>query len=185
MVGLAAADAAGPAADLEVVQGPIEGLHLANPVVGLQVLHLPGFPQATVEGLHTSWAHAGLGDVQLETKPLHQSLGVLIGLGGQVTGIHPNHGNLAIQLADQVQGHRGLNAKARGEGKAVTEGLQSPTHALQRTQRPQLLTGLLRIEAGCGGGGRRGHRTIFQCGGRWLGFALVFFSTVCRAPIRG
>ena len=86
--------------------------------------------------------------MHLKPQQLDQGFGVAVGLGRQIAGIHPNHGHGAIQLTDQMQRNRRLDAEAGGEGKAITELLQPPAHPPQRIKRVQRQAALLLIQRG-------------------------------------
>ena len=99
--------------------------------------------------------------VQLQLEALGEGGGVLVGLGRQIAGVHPDHRNWAFQAAHQVQADGGLDPEAGGEHEALTELLLAPAHAPERIAPLQLCAGVGGIE----NGGGRDHAPIFQCGG--------------------
>ena len=115
--------------------------------------------------------------MEIQIEALGKILGVAIGLGGEVAGIHPDHWNLSASIhpAQHVEQHRGLDSEARGQGKTRPKLLMSPQQPCARIQRLKLLTRLLkfsRISLGASGnnrlilgGGDIPHLSIFQCHG--------------------
>ena len=150
---------------MQVLQGPIERLHLANAVVCLQVLHLARVPQLAVQGLHAGRAHLGLGHVHLQTQQADQAVGVLVGLGGEIARVHPDHLHGGLEPAHQVQRHRRLDPKAGGEGKAIAKALLAPAQASKRIELLQLGAGQGGVEGGCLG--RHGHHLPMQLSPPW------------------
>ena len=197
VIGLATADAAGPAAHPQIGEGAIEGLHLAQAVVKLQILHTAGFPQASVQGLHAGGAQFRLDHAQINAEELTQLLGIVIGLRGHVAGVDPQHRDrgeaFALrQLMGQMKKNRRLDAEAGGHHQAIGEGAMGPVQSPQGVEALQLHLRLLqrqgqirqRNRPGTGvslGGlalGRRAqHQAIITPGGicrdasRWVGFA--------------
>ena len=60
MIGLTTAYTTGPAMHIQIVEGTIEGMDLADLVVELSILSLAGFPKATVDRLHPCRRKIGL-----------------------------------------------------------------------------------------------------------------------------
>ena len=117
--------------------------------------------------------------MELQIEALGKILGVAIGLGGEVAGIHPDHWNISalIHPAQQVEQDRGLNSEARGQGKTRPKLLMSPQQPGARIQRLKLMTRLMKfsrisLEARGNdrlilGGGDIPHLSIFHRRGAW------------------
>ena len=147
MIGLAAANAAGPAGDAMVRHGLFEGLNLADAVVSLQINNILRLPETTMQRLHPCRRDGALRDNQTHVEQLNELFAVLIGLGGEIAGIDPDHrhGMTRGKPAEHVQQNGRLDAEACGESKTITEVLNSPGQALRSCQRFEAITGRIEI----------------------------------------
>jgi hypothetical protein len=151
VIGLTTAYTTGPTVHIEIVEGAIEGMDLADLVVELPIFSLAGFPKATMNGLHPGRRKIGLHYPQIKGQSLQQLLGIAISLRGKVTRIHPNHWNFdptkALgQLAQLMQQHRRLNAKAGGQREVFSKGVPTPAQSSHRITGFQPATGLIGIQ---------------------------------------
>jgi len=151
VVGLTAAHATRPATHLQIEQGPVQGFHLAELVVELEIGELSGFPQAPMEGLHPRRTQHRLNHPQIEAEQRTQLFGVEIRLRGEIAGVDPDHrqpptGSHFAQLADQVQQHRRLDAEAGRQCQTLAEGFGRPAEPGRGIQGLQQRPGRLRIQ---------------------------------------
>ena len=119
---------------IEIVEGTIEGMDLADLIVELPIFSLAGFPKATVDGLHPCRRKMGLHYPQIKGQSLQQLLGIAIGFRRKITSIHPNYWNFnptkALgQLAHLVQQHCRLNAKAGGQREVFIKSIPTPAQS--------------------------------------------------------
>jgi hypothetical protein len=140
---------------IEIVEGTIEGMDLADLVVELPIFSLAGFPKATVDSLHPCRRKIGLHYPQIKGQSLQQLLGIAIGFRRKITSIHPNYWNFyptkALgQLAHLVQQHCRLNAKAGGQREVFTKSIPTPAQSCHRITGFQPATALIGIQGRAG-----------------------------------